>query len=152
MLTPNGRFEYNKSLCFSVSDYHPETWNPVWNMKSILLALYCFMLDHKDPPTNGTLKCTVEKRRALAHSSHAFNARDPVYVALFGTENFSSEPRAREVAEGSLRHRGIASGVFRQMTRLWKILMGFVWMILSWVKRPPQQGGKKMKGEEKKEA
>lgn len=29
MITPNGRFEVNKRICFSFSDYHPESWNPV---------------------------------------------------------------------------------------------------------------------------
>jgi ubiquitin-conjugating enzyme E2 J2 len=28
MLTPSGRFETNKRLCMSMSDFHPESWNP----------------------------------------------------------------------------------------------------------------------------
>ena len=32
MITPNGRFEVNKRICMSMSDYHPETWNPAWNV------------------------------------------------------------------------------------------------------------------------
>ena len=30
MLTPNGRFKTGIRLCLSMSDYHPETWNPLW--------------------------------------------------------------------------------------------------------------------------
>lgn len=26
MLTPNGRFETDRRLCLSMSDYHPESW------------------------------------------------------------------------------------------------------------------------------
>jgi ubiquitin-conjugating enzyme E2 J2 len=28
MLTRNGRFKQNTRLCLSMSDFHPETWNP----------------------------------------------------------------------------------------------------------------------------
>jgi ubiquitin-conjugating enzyme E2 J2 len=30
MITPNGRFEVNQRLCFSMSDYHPESWCAAW--------------------------------------------------------------------------------------------------------------------------
>ena len=30
MHTPNGRFKTNTKLCLSMSDFHPETWNPLW--------------------------------------------------------------------------------------------------------------------------
>ena len=29
MITPNGRFKTNTRLCLSMSDFHPETWNPL---------------------------------------------------------------------------------------------------------------------------
>lgn len=29
MITPSGRFQTNTRLCLSMSDFHPETWNPV---------------------------------------------------------------------------------------------------------------------------
>ena len=32
MITPNGRFDINKRICMSMSDYHPESWNPTWNV------------------------------------------------------------------------------------------------------------------------
>ncbi|VDM60202.1 unnamed protein product [Angiostrongylus costaricensis] len=52
MLTPNGRlseipheyflgFETNVRLCLSISDYHPESWNPGWTVSSILVCC-CF--------------------------------------------------------------------------------------------------------------
>uniref|UniRef100_A0A158P7D1 UBIQUITIN_CONJUGAT_2 domain-containing protein n=1 Tax=Angiostrongylus cantonensis TaxID=6313 RepID=A0A158P7D1_ANGCA len=52
MLTPNGRlvflfplvflfrFETNVRLCLSISDYHPESWNPGWTVSSILVRCY----------------------------------------------------------------------------------------------------------------
>ena len=39
MLTPSGRFSTNTRLCLSMSDYHPESWNPMWSVASILQGL-----------------------------------------------------------------------------------------------------------------
>jgi ubiquitin-protein ligase len=36
MLTPSGRFEPNQRICLSMSDFHPETWNCMWSVSSIL--------------------------------------------------------------------------------------------------------------------
>jgi ubiquitin-conjugating enzyme E2 J2 len=33
MITPNGRFETNRRLCLSISDFHPETWVPTWSVR-----------------------------------------------------------------------------------------------------------------------
>ena len=31
--TPNGRYHtWNEGICLSISDYHPESWNPVWKV------------------------------------------------------------------------------------------------------------------------
>ena len=30
LLTPSGRFKEGSKLCFSFSDFHPESWNPMW--------------------------------------------------------------------------------------------------------------------------
>ena len=29
MLTPSGRFVPNTNLCLSMTDFHPESWNPM---------------------------------------------------------------------------------------------------------------------------
>ena len=44
MYTPNGRFKVNSRLCLSMSDFHPESWNPLWSVSSILRGLYSFMV------------------------------------------------------------------------------------------------------------
>ena len=51
MCTPNGRFKVHTRLCLSMSDFHPETWNPMWSVSTILMGLYSFMLE--DTPTLG---------------------------------------------------------------------------------------------------
>jgi ubiquitin-conjugating enzyme E2 J2 len=48
MITPSGRFVPNKRLCFTMSDYHPELWNPMWSVSSILMGLLSFMIDRYD--------------------------------------------------------------------------------------------------------
>ncbi|XP_073001129.1 ubiquitin-conjugating enzyme E2 32 [Typha latifolia] len=68
MLTPNGRFETQKKICLSISNYHPEHWQPSWSVRTALVALIAFM------PTNpggalGSLDCKKEERRALAIKS-----------------------------------------------------------------------------------
>lgn len=44
MITPNGRFRTNKKLCLSISDFHPDTWNPAWSVSTILTGLLSFMV------------------------------------------------------------------------------------------------------------
>ena len=47
MLTPSGRFEPNRRLCLSMSDFHPETWNPVWSVgrcKHMILRYFPVLL------------------------------------------------------------------------------------------------------------
>ncbi|VDO97447.1 unnamed protein product [Soboliphyme baturini] len=44
ILTPNGRFHTNTRLCLSISDFHPDTWNPGWSVGTILTGLLSFMV------------------------------------------------------------------------------------------------------------
>ena len=39
MVTPNGRFKENARICMSMSDFHPESWNPLWNVSTIIVGL-----------------------------------------------------------------------------------------------------------------
>lgn len=81
MLTPNGRFHPNRRLCLSMSDFHPETWNPMWSVSSILTGLYSFMLDNA--PTMGSMEASKAKRRRFAEESLEYNVRDPIFCELF---------------------------------------------------------------------
>lgn len=44
MITPSGRFKTNIRLCLSISDFHPDTWNPAWSVSTILTGLLSFMV------------------------------------------------------------------------------------------------------------
>ena len=47
MLTPNGKFQTNVRLCLTMSDYHPESWSPLWTTSTVLIGLLSFMIDNK---------------------------------------------------------------------------------------------------------
>jgi len=43
VLTENGRFHtWTNGICLSISDYHPESWNPVWKVNQIVVGLVSF--------------------------------------------------------------------------------------------------------------
>ena len=44
MFTESGRFKTHQRLCLSMSDFHPESWNPMWSVSTILLGLQSFMV------------------------------------------------------------------------------------------------------------
>ncbi len=44
MLTETGRFTLNYKICLTISDYHPETWNPVWPVPSVVIGLISFFV------------------------------------------------------------------------------------------------------------
>jgi len=81
MSTPNGRFKTDMRLCLSISDYHPDTWNPAWSVATILTGLLSFMLEKS--PTLGSVETTDAEKRRLAAASHEFNLRDRTFSELF---------------------------------------------------------------------
>lgn len=42
VMTPNARFKAGESICLSVTDFHPESWNPAWTVQHIVLGLVTF--------------------------------------------------------------------------------------------------------------
>ncbi|CAH9108539.1 unnamed protein product [Cuscuta europaea] len=74
LLTPNGRFETQTKICLSISNHHPEHWQPSWSVRTALVALIAFM------PTNpngalGSLDYKKEERRTLAIKSREASPR-----------------------------------------------------------------------------
>jgi len=96
MITPNGRFKCNTRLCLSISDFHPDTWNPAWSVSTILTGLLSFMLEKS--PTLGSLETSDYTKRQLAAQSNSFNLNDKIFCELFSevVEKIQEDIRRRE--------------------------------------------------------
>ncbi|KDQ19061.1 hypothetical protein BOTBODRAFT_103425 [Botryobasidium botryosum FD-172 SS1] len=81
MYTPSGRFQPDKKICFSMSDFHPGTWNPAWSVATILTGLLSFMLS--DEMTTGSVTTTDAEKRVLAQKSHEWNRRQRKFSDAF---------------------------------------------------------------------
>lgn len=100
MMTPSGRFQPNRRLCLSMSDFHPETWNPMWSVSTILTGLYSFMLE--TAPTLGSVETTRSQKQRFARHTLEFNVRDPKFCKLFPeyVELHKERLEARQAALG----------------------------------------------------
>ncbi|KAI3406256.2 UBC6 [Candida oxycetoniae] len=82
MITPNGRFAVNTRLCLSMSDYHPNTWNPAWSVATILTGLLSFMTGNEQ--TTGSISTSDNVKRKLARDSLKWNIKEnPRFVKQF---------------------------------------------------------------------
>mmetsp|Transcript_3861 Transcript_3861/g.5851 ORF Transcript_3861/g.5851 Transcript_3861/m.5851 type:complete len:165 (-) Transcript_3861:377-871(-) len=45
IITDNGRFNNKgEGICLSISDFHPESWNPAWKVSQIVIGLVSFWI------------------------------------------------------------------------------------------------------------
>ncbi|CAE8603355.1 unnamed protein product, partial [Polarella glacialis] len=89
MITPSGRFETGVRLCLSMSDWHPESWNPAWSVETILVGLLSVFLGDTEKGY-GSVVSSGEQRRLLAGQSWLTNANAPEFLALFPEFSASS--------------------------------------------------------------
>uniref|UniRef100_A0A7S0XJ18 UBC core domain-containing protein n=1 Tax=Erythrolobus madagascarensis TaxID=708628 RepID=A0A7S0XJ18_9RHOD len=105
VLTPSGRFKPGAKLCLSMSDFHPETWNPLWSVGSVLTGLLSFMLGDED--TFGSMRSTRSEKLSLARASHKWNRKDRIFRELFPElvlqEHEEEEHMRREIAGSSAK-------------------------------------------------
>ncbi|XP_066143871.1 ubiquitin-conjugating enzyme E2 J2-like [Euwallacea fornicatus] len=99
MITPNGRFKTNRKLCLSISDFHPDTWNPAWSVSTILTGLLSFMLEKS--PTLGSIDTSDFDKRQFAYRSLEFNLKNNVFCELFpdDVEKITEELERRNKTE-----------------------------------------------------
>ncbi|CAI5506728.1 unnamed protein product [Closterium sp. Naga37s-1] len=67
-LEPSGRFEVQTKICLSISNHHPEHWQPSWSVRTALVALIAFMPTKPDGAL-GSLDYPKDERRKLAIKS-----------------------------------------------------------------------------------
>lgn len=68
MLTANGRFNTDSRICLSNTDYHPESWNPMWDSRTMIIALIVYMMV-EGAGSVGALNFSKEERIKLAKES-----------------------------------------------------------------------------------
>lgn len=102
MLTPSGRFHPNRRLCLSMSDFHPESWNPMWSVSTILTGLYSFMVE--TAPTLGSVETSLGQKRKFALHSLDSNVRDPMFCKLFPEYVELQQERRKLLAEERSAH------------------------------------------------
>ena len=95
MLTPSGRFEVGPRLCLTISDYHPESWNPSWSVGAVLVGLNSFFYEESN--AIGSLRASTAERRRLAAASSAYNRRNEIFYELFVDDDGTT--RAADDAE-----------------------------------------------------
>lgn len=72
MHTPSGRFQPSTRLCLSISDFHPKSFNPAWEVSTILIGLLSFMTSEE--MTTGSVSASTAERKYLAARSRWWNS------------------------------------------------------------------------------
>ncbi|KAJ3363486.1 Ubiquitin-conjugating enzyme E2 J1 [Allomyces javanicus] len=108
-LTPNGRFEVKKKICLSVSDFHPESWQPAWGIRTVLVGISGFMGVESEGAI-GSIKWTDDERARLALASSAWccsRCNKPNADLLPHPEQDGEVPNAKD-AEADSHHLNFA--------------------------------------------
>lgn len=72
MHTPSGRFQPSTRLCLSISDFHTKSFNPAWEVSTILIGLLSFMTSEE--MTTGSVGATEAERRWAAGRTRWWNS------------------------------------------------------------------------------
>lgn len=81
MVTPSGRFQCNTRLCLSISDFHPKSWNPSWQVSTILTGLVSFMTSEE--MTTGGMSTPNAARMGYARDSRRNNNANSTFIREF---------------------------------------------------------------------
>ena len=102
IMTPNGRWEVGKAICLSATAFHRETWDPSWNLRTLVMALRGHMLTY--PREIGGILTSAERKVSLAVNSRNY------YCPQCGMSHVDmlrqwSEESAREMREGGSKRQ-----------------------------------------------
>lgn len=73
LLTPSGRFDINKKICFSNSGFHSESWSPLWGINQIIMGIISFFYERKSTGIGHISSSTIENRTDFALDSINYN-------------------------------------------------------------------------------
>ena len=145
MITPNGRFKTCTKLCLSMSDFHPENWNPMWSVGTILMGLLSFMV--QDLPTYGSIETSDPYKRKAALESLDYNCKNKIFSKLFPELVELNEKRKKEHEEKYGSYQEISSNskndttaqLLEQGAASWTalfailiVLVTFTWALLTY--------------------
>jgi ubiquitin-conjugating enzyme E2 J2 len=105
MVTPSGRFKTHTRLCFSMSDFHPEDWSPMWGIEKILTGLLSFMTE--EASTFGSISTSDTAKRGIAAQSLQFNVDYPDFMRFFPhryEETMKALKYKKEVEQAAAKH------------------------------------------------
>jgi hypothetical protein len=81
MITPSGRFAVLTKICMSMSDFHPELWNPAWTVRTILVGMLSFM--NTEELTTGGIRASEATRIQYARDSLTLISKDEIVQEIF---------------------------------------------------------------------
>ena len=76
LMMDNGAFNPNDKICLSITDYHPESWNPAWTVTHIILGCISFWM--QDERTAGSLYNFWNNDPAYHQKKAAYLSRNTV--------------------------------------------------------------------------
>ncbi|KAK9364449.1 ubiquitin-conjugating enzyme/RWD-like protein [Lipomyces kononenkoae] len=71
-LQDSGRFDVNKEICLSISNFHVEEWLPAWGIRTALVALRSFMATDANGAIGSISGVPDEMKREIARKSRDF--------------------------------------------------------------------------------
>jgi len=98
-LTPSGRYETNTKICLTITDYHPEHWNPGWTIKTMLKALISYFPEKEKVLGVGGLDFPPEERKRLALISKKWECPQCGPIKDIIKERDPEEKKVEEEAE-----------------------------------------------------
>eukprot|EP01028_Stygiella_incarcerata_P001209 TRINITY_DN1191_c0_g1_i6.p1 TRINITY_DN1191_c0_g1~~TRINITY_DN1191_c0_g1_i6.p1 ORF type:complete len:159 (+),score=51.04 TRINITY_DN1191_c0_g1_i6:545-1021(+) len=84
-----------------MTDFHEESWQPLWGVRSILVGVVSFMLEESGGI--GSIRETPEERRRLATQSWDFNDKDVVFRKMFPDFSGDKIASAKERVDVALK-------------------------------------------------
>ena len=86
MVTKNGKFEPNVSICLTISEHHPESWDPVWTVRALVVGFISFFISDE---STGVGLCRIpmkqKARIELAKSSKGTLLKNKKFIELFSS-------------------------------------------------------------------